>query len=281
MTDKKATGSPRADKIEGILETNKSQSRYYDATTAGAVSHANGLATNAWRRIRRRGLGTVSKEARHAFFEAQKDWLGDLGGAKVLELGCGRGSYLSGYLASAAREYHAIDLSPVQVARLRKRIGARPNAHFHVGDFLSPDFTEGDFDAVYAKGVFHHFEHMDVFLDVLCAKLAPGARVVTRDPLQTWGPARMFRALYRPFQTDAAWEWPFGRETMALIEDRFTVARRVSLYRRAKWAVVLSLISPSLGRTYGDRWFRRDAAESVPREVAWSGLQLSYLLLRD
>lgn len=85
------------------------------------------------------------------------------------------------------------------------------NAKAIVCDILSEDFKEKDFDIIYAKSVFHHFEHIDVFLKRVHSLLKPGAKVITFNPLQNSLLVLMARSAYRPFQSDRHWEWPFTK----------------------------------------------------------------------
>lgn len=282
MTDPPAAPPSERARAE-MLHTNVAQAAYYDVTNGTSVSGVNGLATNLWRRLRARAVGAVSDQARARFYDLHMDWLGDLSGAKVLELGCGTGTPLSRHLADRAASYHAIDLSAVQVRKLARHLGRkngrpRRNAHFHSGDFLSEDFAVTGFDVIYAHSVFHHFRHLDVLFDRIEAVAKPGALVVTLDPLQTWAPARALRALYRPFQTDADWEYPFDRAALRRIEARFEVLGVVGLFNRARWALVLGMIHPALGRVRGDAWFDADLAPRRSGFDVLAATQISYRL---
>lgn len=273
--------SPRSsDPRDEMLRTNLAQRAYYDQTDGGAISEINSPATNLWRWLRARASAAVSDDMRAEFYAKHRDWIGDLSGKKVLELGCGTGTALSEYLADHAGEYHAIDLSPMQVEELKTRLGARQNTYFHSGDILDDTLTETGFDVIYAHSVFHHFRHIEVLFDRIDALAARNAKIITLDPLQSWLPARAFRAAFRPFQTDAAWEFPFDAATLRQIEKRFIAERSIGLFQRAKYALILGMISPRLGARFGDRWYGtdldRDATGSAMNKR--SAIQISYLL---
>ncbi len=261
-----------------MLRVNEAQRAYYDATDGGTVSEVNSPATNLWRRLRHRMLSSVSVAARNQLYDIHKEWLGNLSGAKVLELGSGSGSMLSVYLAGACREYHAIDLSQAQIDVLAGHLQGYGNTTFHVGDFLADDFAPADFDIIYAQSVLHHFEYIDVALDRVLEKLAPGGKVITLDPVQSWWGARLVRAAFRPFQTDAAWEFPFTSTAMRKIETRFTVEQCLALYRKAKWALALGLVSPKRGAQYGDDWFDEDLSQFAGPAERRRALQVSFCL---
>lgn len=271
-------GRPSDPAKDRMIATNAAQRDYYDAADGTRTSRSNSLPTNLWRVMRQRAQVSVSGTARRQFYNIHREWMGDLSGAKVLELGCGTGSNLSRHMADTAGSYHALDLSGVQVATLRAKIGDRPNAHFHVGDVLSDTFTETGFDVIYARSVFHHFEVIDVLFDRLAQIAARGARILTLDPVQAWPPIRALRLMFRPFQSDAAWEFPFTAATLRKIETRFTVDQAMALFRRAKWAMALGVISPALGARYGDRWYGQDLDTRSTFADRCSALQVSYML---
>jgi SAM-dependent methyltransferase len=263
-----------------MLAINARQAAYYDYTDGSSTSERNGQVTNVWRLLRTRALGAVSGKVQAQLDARHRDWLGDASDKTVLEIGSGAGTRVSLHLAQHARAYHAIDLGAAKIDALRARIGDRPNVTLHVGDILATDFGTTRFDVIYARSVVHHFRHLEPLFERLDALLAPGGRIITFDPVQVWLPIRILRSLYRPFQTDADWEFPFTDPTLASIESHFHVIERVSVYRRAKWAMVLAVPMPGLGRRLGDRWFAEEVAQSAsPRQVR-GGLQVSYLLGR-
>lgn len=98
-------------------------------------------------------------------------------------------------MAKNAAEYFGIDLSDNAISILSKKLTSDlyPNARAQAIDFLSPEFTEKDFDVIYAYGVLHHFEDIDLLLERIESKLTPNGRVICYDPLQTSVPIRLLR----------------------------------------------------------------------------------------
>lgn len=268
------------DKTRKMLSVNADQASYYDATDGGTVSIINSRMTNLWRRFRHRAISSVPETVRAGVYDVHKAWLGDLSGAKVLELGCGSGSALTEYLADNARAYHAIDLSAAQIGMIGARLGPRDNVTLHTGDVLAEEFTERGFDVIYAQSVFHHFRFIDVLFDRIDTLLAPDGRITTLDPVQAWWPARLIRAAFRPFQTDAEWEYPFTAATLKKIENRFAVRASLALFNRAKWALAVGLFLPERGARMGERQFRADLANQPAWRDRRAALQISYLLGR-
>jgi SAM-dependent methyltransferase len=266
--------------LQAMLETNIRQKAYYETADGHSPSPGNGFATNLWRTIRARMLDAVPPAARRDIHDVHRHWIGPLTGLKVLELGCGRGTPMSEHLARNSGHYHAIDLSSSSVSALAERLGPLPHVTLHVGDFLGDTFTERGFDLIYAHSVLHHFEHLGVALDRLMSILASSGRVISYDPLQTWAPARLLRSMYRPFQTDRAWEFPFDAEDLEEIERRFTVLERVGLLDRCKWAMVIAAVAPDTGRRLGARWFRSDTRPRRSPAELRSCLHVTYHLQR-
>lgn len=268
------------DEISKMLATNAEQKRYYEVASGARVSAANSLSTNLWRKLRGRAFAGLPSDYSATIVEMHRRWIGDVSGLKVLELGCGAGSPLSVKLARDARDYVAIDLSEARAGRLRATLARYPKARVYTADFLDDGFREEGFDLIYAQAVFHHFEHFDAFLDVVEKKLAPGGRVVTRDPVEMWLPVKAARAAYRPFQTDAEWEYPFTERSISAIEGRFDVLDRKGLLNRGKWAAVLGVVSPRLAARLAARLHEADMRSDTSRADLRRSLQVSYHLRR-
>jgi len=204
-----------------------------------------GLATRLWRRARRRiQVFRERTEITEQVQGLQLQWMGDLTGKRVLDLGCYDGPTINVDLAARCAFYLGMDLSTSAIERLRQKLLERGLTHAEAVtlDFLAPDFPYDAFDVVYAHGVMHHFEHFETFLAILHQRLAPGGRVISFDPLETAWSIWLARKLYRPFQTDAAWEWPFTQRTFAAIEKYFRIEAIQGVLGCAKWAIPLSLV---------------------------------------
>jgi SAM-dependent methyltransferase len=269
--------------VNEMLRINKAQAEYYDHADGADESEVNGLATNLWRRWRGRALSVFESAAMDgSLSRVHLRWLPqDLSQFKVLDLGVGYGNPLSLTLARAARSYTAIDLSSRLVEHFQRQLdrAGLGNARAIVADFLSEEFAERDFDLVYARAVFHHFKYFDAFLEKLHGHLAPGGVVVTLDdPIETWLPMKVLRAAYRPFQTDASWEYPFTRDTLRRIQRFFTIERAQGTYDSSKWAIPLGFVAPKLARRCAQRWHEEDLARTYSAASVTSSLRVSFLL---
>ena len=241
----------------------------------------NSSATNLWRRLRKNAYSVFrNSEIHDSINQLHAQWAGDVSNAKVLDIGLGEGNPLSLMLAKEAREYVAVDLSSTRMDIFRKKLSDAgiEGAKTYVGDFLSDDFPETNFDVVYAMAIFHHFKHIEAFLDVLSKRMAPGGIVITLDPIQTWIPIKLIRSIYRPLQTDAAWEFPFTKESLDAIQRKFKIECVQGVYGYSKWAMPISVVNPDLAKKYAERWHQMDLQRSNRLNKIQSCLRVSFLL---
>ena len=228
------------------LELNKKQAEFYNNT-----SKQKNQATRAWSYIRDVVLSGFRDKIniKNHVYETHEKWLGDLKDKKVLDLGCHRGNYLSIYMAKNSQEYVGIDLSSTAIDELKQKLINADCQGFEVQavDFLSDQFEHGDFDIIYAYGVMHHFENVDVLIERLKEKLKVGGTVISYDPLKTSLPVKILRSIYRPFQSDRHWEWPFDRSTLAKIGNSFEIEERHGVLGKTKWGFLVSIFP--IGRT--------------------------------
>lgn len=77
---------------------------------------------------------------------------------RVLDLGCGTGSYIESQSRSGKHqniEWHGIDPSAAMLTRARTKVS---RAHFHLGKAETLPFEEGFFDYVTSRFSLHHFD---------------------------------------------------------------------------------------------------------------------------
>lgn len=223
--------------VEETLSKNKAQKEFYN-------TKKKNLPTRIWSRIRGKVLRNIRKELGIAeqSYALHKSWVGDLTHKRVLDLGCYSGNALSIYLAENAKAYVGIDLSDVAIEKLNKKLAHLPNAHAVAMDFFSKEFEDANFDVIYAYAVLHHFKNVDNLVAKLNEKLAPKGIIVSYDPLKTSYPIWFMRSLYRPFQSDAAWEYPFGRKTLKKLENAFKVKDVRGVLGKSKWFFIYRLL---------------------------------------
>jgi SAM-dependent methyltransferase len=245
----------------------------------GQAEPPGSAVTNAWGRLRQDVLAVARRSAGvdELLFDHHRSWLGDLSRARVLDLGCFKGNALTLWIAERAGEYVGLDLSEHAIEHLNTQLRERGLVHARAeaGDFLNNGFPDGHFDIVYAYAVLHHFEHRDVVLQELLRVLKPGGLLIATDPLATDPLNRLARRLYRPFQSDRAWEWPFDRAALASVRRYFEVEATVGLQGLVKLSYPFLLV-PRLGAlgqviaTWGRRCDERRANRpGVPLYLCW------------
>ncbi len=243
-----------------ILETNKKQAEFYNNIKQNYF-------TKIWARFRNVILNKIRKNigVHDQAYDLHKVWFGDLSNKKVLDLGCFSGNYLSLYLAERSKQYIGIDLSDVAIQKLNERLKSFPNASALAIDFLSDEFYEKDFDLIYAYGVLHHFPSTEILINKLNEKLSINGNIISYDPMETSWPIKLIRILYRPFQSDAAWEWPFTKKTVRLYQKAFNIVERKGILGKSKWIYIVNFlpISEAKKQEIGKKWHNHDWEQSA------------------
>jgi 2-polyprenyl-3-methyl-5-hydroxy-6-metoxy-1,4-benzoquinol methylase len=277
-----------------MIQVNVEQASFYDrvyadgkvATQAGAAiaSERGNFGSKVWCAVKRRGSRMkAAAGGADTHDRLIRKWIGSAENKKVLDLGPGRGHVYSIDLATQARDYLAIDLSATGVAVLGQRLKERGLTHARAiaGDVLAPEFTDRGFDIVHARSVLHHFADPQALAQRLFEVTAPGGMVVSVDPLNAGLAVRTARAMLRPFQTDAAWEWPITPKTLEIFERYFELEQVQGITGRAKWAIPLSLFSANASarfyRVFAE-WDRLHACKKGP--ALWSCIHIVMLLRR-
>lgn len=262
---------------EEILKINIKQKEFYN-------TKKKNLATKMWSNIRHGLLANIRKEIgiTNQVYELHKEWLEDLKDKKVLDLGCFSGNNLSIYLAENAKEYVGLDLSDVGISILNDNIKHLNNAKGIAADFLDEQkFSDKNFDVIYAYGVLHHFKDVDMLISKLDEKLAPNGIIISYDPLETSIPVKLFRMLYRPFQSDRDWEWPFTRKTYYIFKNKFDIIDRHGVLGKTKWFFLLNVLPLSKKNKLkkGVEWHKSDWEKSKFSEnVMFSCMHLTMKL---
>jgi 2-polyprenyl-3-methyl-5-hydroxy-6-metoxy-1,4-benzoquinol methylase len=268
--------------LQEMLLTNDRQRSFYETPP----EQRGNLASQIWRKSRNKVKQLRSDlQISSLIYQRHLDWMGDLRGKRVLDLGCYAGNHLSFQIASQCEFYLGIDLSEPAIEQLRQKLKEQNlfNARAEAIDFLGADFPYEPFDIIYAYGVMHHFKHFDVFLKVLQQRLAPNGRVITFDPMETSLPVWIARRLYRPFQSDKDWEWPFSRETFQHIEQHFDIADIQGVLGYSKWAIPLAAIpfGNKLSTQIAQRLHDLDVREATkPGSGLWRCMQVAMHLQR-
>lgn len=118
---------------------------------------------------------------------------GRVRGARVLEMGCGRGVGTEIIFERfGAWEVHAFDLDPDMVRRARRRLTRYPPDHLklYVGDAAAIEEEDATFDAVFDFGIIHHVPEWERAISEVARVLKPGGlfffEEVTTHALDRW-----------------------------------------------------------------------------------------------
>jgi len=232
---------------------NERQSQFYDSRLKAKLEQSNsedaaGLITNVWTRIRK-NIQSFDEQLgldQH-YTDLHRQWVSGHNTGWTVDLGCFDGNLLSLELAAAAEKYTGVDLSQEAIAMLQRKLDDAGHTHAEAvaKDFFELGIPDGSVDLVYARTVLHHFEDPARIADEVFRILKPGGVCVSLDPLATAPENRLARAIYRPFQSDSAWEFPFSKTTLDLFEERFEIANIRGIRGLSKAGLLLSTLGAS------------------------------------
>lgn len=126
-----------------------------------------------------------------------RELVGELEGARILDVGCGDGT-LSAQFLERGNRVTFVDFSEAMLERARAMVGTRSDATFRQGDLMSLS-TGGDDDVVLCIGVLAHVPDVRSAVGRLAAIARPGGRVVLQYtdlekgsalPLRIWSSLR-------------------------------------------------------------------------------------------
>jgi SAM-dependent methyltransferase len=238
--------------LKEMVALNEGQAKFYDAIQSvenkkGHGGYAeNELAnhlTRSWSSLRYRQQ-TAARQAgiEEIVSKAHERWINTKAGGDFLEVGCFSGSPSTFSLVAAAGTYRGIELSQLAVDALNRKfvnLNIASKASVTAGDFLLMEETR-KFDLIYAHGVLHHFENPEPLFDKLAALLKPGGILLFVEPSAVNPVYRFIRALYRPFQSDAPWEWPFRKRSVRALNCHFNIGEG---FGWGLWSLPLSVVT--------------------------------------
>ena len=274
----------KSNDLNEMLLINTKQKNYYESKNDNDLSlnEKGNILTRLWRKARRAQIGIRKAILIDDYiYDQHKKWMGDLKNKDILDLGCYNGNTLSFFMAEKSKSYLGIDLSEIAINDLNtnlKKIDNK-NARAEAIDFLSKDFQLNNrykFDIIYAHSVAHHFKHFDTFLKVCFNCLKEEGVMITFDPLETYIPMYILRKLFRPFQSDKDWEYPFSKKNIKHIKKYFQIIHIQGIMGKVKLAVVLYFFNHRIGAKYGERLFEYDKKHASKEGSAlYNCLQIS------
>lgn len=149
-------------------------------------------------------------------------------GSKGLDVCCGQG-FLGEFLASAGASMTFCDLSPFQLAALRRRLSSQEASPRVVeADLAALPFIDGEFDLVVGNSFLHHLPNVPQGLSELARVLKPGGRLILfHEPgikanyWETFPLSVVRDTTYRSGFTDL-WQFEAGRLTRCISENGFS-----------------------------------------------------------
>ncbi|MBW4619251.1 MAG: class I SAM-dependent methyltransferase [Cyanosarcina radialis HA8281-LM2] len=130
-----------------------------------------------------------------------RQYLGDLSGLKVLEIGCGRGGF-SKYLLECGADLVAADFSDAAIEITKGFLQNWPRCEVMVADIQNIPFPDNTFDCVISLETLEHIPDPDRGLAELVRVTKAGGRTMVTTPnyLSSLGVLRVYRELTgRPF----------------------------------------------------------------------------------
>ena len=247
--------------VDEMIEVNRKQSLFYDSISL-SEDHENGVGyakhksanwiTRFWAALRyRQQEANILSGVDEVKWGLHRKWLKIKCGGTSLELGCFRGTYFTDELIESSSRYVGIDLSAKAVEALNfkiQQLNLHTKAKAVSGDFLT--FGEDvKFDLIYAHGVLHHFENSEPLFKKISNLLSPDGVLILSEPSQVNRYFSLIRSLYRPFQSDNEWEWPFTRKTVNNLEENLEPIEGFGWGRRSLFlSIFVSL--PVIGKMF-------------------------------
>lgn len=112
-----------------------------------------------------------------------REYLGDLRGKRVLDVGCGKGRFARVFLErEPAAEIWGVDISEEMLRRVPESIRTR------AGSMTELPFTDGFFDAAYATESLEHAVEIERAVSEICRVVKRGGRIAIIDKnAEQWG----------------------------------------------------------------------------------------------
>lgn len=216
------------DNMELMKDTNKRQASFYDDHYINKGNPKQNLIMKVWLRFRLRLKKYKKNDHKSISLQIKslhRDWMEENDHKIILDIGCGPGSSFSMWLAKISKHYIGIELSSKAAAKFKDTLDKENliSAEVLQMDFLENSFPDNYFDIIYISAVLHHFSDTEVLCKEIYRVLKPGGIIVSSDPLKTNMITKNIRKIYRLFQSNKEWEWPFTKSTFGILEKYFVL----------------------------------------------------------
>ena len=241
---------------------NQRQAEFYnDFETEVALN----LPSKLWRRFRRRIKSNLNITEQVS--QLQYNWIFDENPKTILEIGCYNGTEFTLNLIRDLPELHytGIDLSTSACETFRTKLNfynLTNRTKIVDGDVLEHKFKNAHFDVVYMNGVLHHFPDINLTLNLISEILKPNGCLITSDPMITNRLFRTFRSIYRPFQIDKDWEFPFEKDTFNKIMENFEIEVIQGFLGKGMYLSILASM-PIFGKLFTNMSLRANEYDKI------------------
>ena len=191
-----------------------------------------------WRRLIWRAAGALNRN------DELSELYGGVDGKRLLLYGCGRADRTWEYLDEGAVSVAGIDVSDGEIAAAKQTARERgydSKVDFRVADAHDTGFPENSFDLVIGYGILHHLD-VDRALNELRRILAPGGRVVLREPLAHNPVLRLGRRLTPAARTED--EHPLTVDDLRLCAEVFPRSHHQEVELTSIALMPLNLVIP-------------------------------------
>jgi SAM-dependent methyltransferase len=235
-----------------MIKLNRKQAEFYDSIHGAqeksghggySENHKANWITRFWANLRYRQQEALKESGvQNRVRSSHEKWCNMKAGGSFLEIGCFSGSFFTFELAKISGDYLGVELSSRAVDSLNNQFlvkGLASKAKAQAVDFLTLESGK-KFDLIYGFGVLHHFENPEALFSKIASVAKPGALLVFAEPSEVNSLYRIIRSVYRPLQSDAAWEWPFSHKTVGELNSKFQM---IQGFGWGRWSLLLSILT--------------------------------------
>lgn len=188
--------------------------------------------------------------------------LPDLGGRRIVDLGCGFGWFSRYAAGEGAESVLGLDLSENMIARARAETAA-PAVAYAIADLDHLDLPTGAFDFAYSSLAFHYIADFDRLVRTVHAALVPGSSFVftIEHPI--------YMAPTQPDWLDADGKtvWPVDRYLVEGPRTTDWLAKGVVKYHRTLGTTLNALIAAGFAIRHVEEW--RPSAAQLAEHPEW------------
>jgi ubiquinone/menaquinone biosynthesis C-methylase UbiE len=105
----------------------------------------------------------------------------DCGNPRVVDIGCGGGTYCLGWLDVAAASVVGVDFSQANLRGAALTCGEDPRLSWRLGDAVNTGLPDGSADVVFQRALIHHLPDLASAFTEARRLLTPGGQLIVQD----------------------------------------------------------------------------------------------------